>query len=44
MQLPTDDELVLISGCNPIRAKKARYYEDARLQGRVLPARRHRPG
>ena len=38
MQLPTDDELVLISGCNPIRAKKARYYQDPRLQGRVLPA------
>jgi type IV secretion system protein VirD4 len=41
MQLPHDDELVLVSGCNPIRAKKARYYQDRRLQARVLapPAR-----
>src|SRR5581483_7913234 len=37
MQLPTDDELVLVSGCPPIRAKKARYYEDRRLTERVLP-------
>ena len=28
MQLPQDDELVLVSGCHPIRAKKARYFED----------------
>jgi type IV secretion system protein VirD4 len=25
MQLSHDDELVLVSGCHPIRAKKARY-------------------
>ena len=37
MQLPNDDELVLVSGCQPIRAKKARYYEDAELKNRVLP-------
>ena len=37
MQLSPDDELVLISGCPPIRAKKARYYEDRRLQARILP-------
>jgi type IV secretion system protein VirD4 len=37
MQLPHDDELVLVSGCNPIRAKKARYYEDRQLQARILP-------
>jgi type IV secretion system protein VirD4 len=37
MQLPSDDELVLVSGCPPIRAKKARYYEDQQLQARVLP-------
>jgi type IV secretion system protein VirD4 len=37
MQLPQDDELVLISGCPPIRAQKARYYEDRQLQARVLP-------
>jgi type IV secretion system protein VirD4 len=38
MQLPPDDELVLISGCHPIRAKKARYYEDRQLQSRIVPA------
>ncbi len=37
MQLPHDDELVLVSGCHPIRAKKARYYEDRQLQARILP-------
>ena len=37
MQLPPDDELVLISGCPPIRAKKARYFEDPELQARILP-------
>ena len=40
MQLPTDDELVLISGCPPIRAKKARFFEDERFRERVVsPAR-----
>jgi type IV secretion system protein VirD4 len=37
MQLPHDDELVLVSGCHPIRAKKARYYEDAQMKARILP-------
>jgi type IV secretion system protein VirD4 len=37
MQLPPSDELVLVSGVPPIRAKKARYYEDIRLTERVLP-------
>jgi type IV secretion system protein VirD4 len=37
MQLPSDDELVLVSGVPPIRAKKARYFEDPRLTERVLP-------
>jgi type IV secretion system protein VirD4 len=37
MQLPSDDELVLVSGCPPIRAKKARYYEDRQLNARALP-------
>jgi len=37
MQLPHEDELVLVSGCQPIRAKKARYYEDAELEARILP-------
>ncbi|MEM7569751.1 MAG: conjugal transfer protein TraG [Pseudomonadota bacterium] len=38
MQLPADEEIVLISGLPPIRAKKLRYYEDANFTGRVLPA------
>ncbi|MBV8188173.1 MAG: conjugal transfer protein TraG, partial [Alphaproteobacteria bacterium] len=37
MQLPSGEELVLVSGCHPIRAKKVRYYEDRQLQSRVLP-------
>ena len=38
MQLPQDDELVLVSGCHPIRAKKARYYEDGEMRARILPS------
>jgi len=37
MQLPPDDELVLVSGCPPIRARKARYFTDPELQARILP-------
>ena len=37
MQLPPDDEIVLVSGLPPIRAKKARYFEDRRLTARILP-------
>jgi type IV secretion system protein VirD4 len=37
MQLPSTDEVVLISGVPPIRAQKTRYYEDKRLKSRVLP-------
>jgi type IV secretion system protein VirD4 len=37
MQLPQDEELVLVSGCLPIRAKKARYYDDAEMKARILP-------
>lgn len=37
MQLPPEDELVLVSGLPPIRAKKARYFEDPRLAERVVP-------
>jgi type IV secretion system protein VirD4 len=37
MQLPPTDEIVLVSGCPPIRARKARYYEDRQLRARVLP-------
>ena len=37
MQLPPADELLLVAGVPPVRAKKARYYEDARFRERVLP-------
>ena len=37
MQLPPDEEIVLVSGCAPIRAKKARYFEDPEMQARILP-------
>jgi type IV secretion system protein VirD4 len=37
MQLPPEDELVLVSGVPPIRAKKAKYFKDSRLAERVLP-------
>mgnify|MGYP001029736592 CR=1 FL=1 len=36
MQLPPTDEIVMVAGIPPIRAKKARYYEDARFKERVL--------
>jgi type IV secretion system protein VirD4 len=36
MQLPSADELVLVSGIHPILANKARYYEDQRYQERIL--------
>jgi type IV secretion system protein VirD4 len=36
MQLPAGDEIVLVSGCPPVRAKKARYYEDPQLKARVM--------
>ncbi|WGM45873.1 Conjugal transfer protein TraG [Brevundimonas sp. NIBR10] len=38
MQLPADQELVLVSGCAPIRARKVRYFLDAELRRRVLKA------
>jgi len=37
MQLPPTEEIVLVSGLAPIRAKKARYYEDPELKKRILP-------
>jgi type IV secretion system protein VirD4 len=38
MQLPPGDELVLVSGLPPLRAKKLRYFEDRNFKSRVLPA------
>ena len=40
MQLPTDDALIFVSGCPPIRAKKLRYFEDRNFAPRCLPALR----
>lgn len=38
MQLPPQDAIVLVAGAPPIRARKIRYYADARLAGRVRKA------
>ncbi|MBU0669740.1 MAG: IncP-type conjugal transfer protein TraG, partial [Alphaproteobacteria bacterium] len=35
MQLPDTDEIVMLAGAHPIRAKKARYYADPRLKTRI---------
>jgi type IV secretion system protein VirD4 len=37
MQLSPADEIVMVAGTPPIRARKARYYEDDRFRERVLP-------
>jgi type IV secretion system protein VirD4 len=37
MQLPPDEEVVMVSGHPPIRAAKLRYYEDRNFTERVLP-------
>ncbi|MBI5277765.1 MAG: conjugal transfer protein TraG [Burkholderiales bacterium] len=37
MQLPPDDEVVMVSGHPPIQARKLRYYQDANFKLRVLP-------
>lgn len=44
MQLQPADELVLVSGVPPIRAKKVRYYHDKGFASRILPppSRMHR--
>jgi len=38
MQLPPADEIVMVAGLPPIRAKKLRYYEEPAFRNRVLPA------
>ena len=35
MQLPDTEEIVMLAGAHPIRAKKARYYADPRLKKRA---------
>jgi type IV secretion system protein VirD4 len=37
MQLAPDEELVLVSGLQPIKAKKLRYFEDTNFKARILP-------
>ena len=37
MQLPADEAIVMVAGARPIRARKARYYADPDLAGRVVP-------
>ena len=37
MQLPVDEEIVMLAGVAPIRARKARYFKDPRLSRRILP-------
>ncbi len=37
MQLPPADEIIMVAGTPPIRAKKARYFEDRRFQERIQP-------
>lgn len=44
MQLPPSDELVLIAGHPPLRAKKLRYYEDANFKTRVMAPAKVGPG
>lgn len=36
MQLPPDEEIVMVSGLAPIRASKARYFADPQLRARIL--------
>ena len=38
MQLPPDEEIVMLAGTPPIRARKVRYYEDERFRARLLAA------
>lgn len=38
MQLPAADELILLSGVAPIRARKLRYFEDPNFRARLLAA------
>lgn len=37
MQLPDDEEIIMLAGVHPVRAKKVKYYRDKRLSERVLP-------
>lgn len=43
MQLPPDDEIVMVAGVHPIRARKVRYYRDRRLASRIQDPPNHMP-
>ena len=36
-EFPTDQELVFVTGCKPIKCSKLRYYADPRFTSRLLP-------
>ncbi|MHA7858292.1 MAG: conjugal transfer protein TraG [Henriciella sp.] len=36
MQMPSSDEIIMVSGCPPILAKKLRYFEDRNFTERIL--------
>ncbi len=38
MQLAPDEEIVMVAGCPPVRAKKLRYFKDRNFVSRVLDA------
>ncbi|MBP7648244.1 MAG: conjugal transfer protein TraG [Phenylobacterium sp.] len=44
MQLPPEEELVLVAGTPPIRARKILYYRDRELQARIAAAAGSTPG
>ena len=37
MQLPVDEEIVMVAGHSPVRAKKLKYFEDRNFRARLLP-------
>ncbi len=37
LQLPPDEEIVMVEASQPVRAKKIRYFEDAAFRSRLLP-------
>lgn len=45
MQLPADEEVLMVAGCPPIRAKKLRYYDDSNFTRRIVspPTLAHGP-
>ena len=44
LQLPSDQQLILVSGTPPIRARKLKYFTDSNFTRRCLPPPRLQPG